>query len=326
MYIKFIFLLLFFSLIFVSCSKREVEPVQKPLFEVIKKTDMPVFNGENAYNNVKKQVAFGPRNPGSTGHAQALNYLKNELLKYADGVRLQSFSYPGYDETLQLTNIIAEFNPNAKNRIMLAAHWDTRPRAEEADDTSKQNLPIPGANDGGSGVGVLLEIAGILKDKKIDYGVDIVLFDGEDYGKKSDLGNYCLGAKYFAANLEGYQPAFGILLDMVGDKDAFFPKEGASVQYAPDIVNLIWGIAGQIGAGSFLNSRSPEIYDDHIALNQGGIRTVDIIDLELIGANTPDKRRNYWHTHNDTMDNISSETLQEVGSVLINLIYSLKFN
>jgi glutaminyl-peptide cyclotransferase len=326
MKIKYIIPVLLLSLIFVSCSKHEQEPVQKPQFDVIKSSNVPSYIGKNAYTYVEKQVSFGPRNPGSAGHKLALNYLKNELTKYADGVKLQNFSYPGYNETLDLSNIIAEFNPNAKNRIMLAAHWDTRPRAEESKDTSKQSLPILGANDGGSGVGVLLELARVLKEKKIDYGIDIVLLDGEDYGKKSDLGNYCLGAKYFAANLGDYKPAFGILLDMVGDKEASFPKEGQSINYAPDIVNMIWGMANQIGAGTFSNADYPEIYDDHVALNQGGIRTVDIIDIELIGADTPDPRRNYWHTNNDTMENISAETLQQVGDVLVNIIYSLKFN
>jgi hypothetical protein len=152
------------------------------------------------------------------------------------------------------------------------------------------------------------------------------LLDGEDYGKKSDLENYCLGAKYYASNTGEVKPAFGILLDMIGDKEGFFPKEGQSLKYAPDIVNMVWGMAAQTGADAFKNSEYPEIYDDHVALNQGGIRTVDIIDLELIGADTPKERRNYWHTNNDTMENISADALQQVGSVLVNIIYSLKFN
>jgi len=324
--IKFILPVLLLSLVFISCSKKDAEPEQKPQFEIVKSNNVPVYDSKSAYTFVEKQVLFGPRNPGSEGHTKTLNYLKSELSKYADNVELQNFTYPGYNETLHLTNIIGRFNPGNKNRVLLCAHWDTRPRAEESKDSSKQNQPILGANDGASGVGVLLEIARILKGKDIDYGVDIVFLDGEDYGKKSDLGNYCLGAKYYAANTGEIKPAFGILLDMVGDKEAFFPKEGQSLKFAPDIVSMIWDMAGQVGAGTFTSAEYPEIYDDHVALNQGGIRTVDIIDLELIGADTPKERRNYWHTNNDTMENISAETLQDVGNVLVNIIYSLKFN
>lgn len=324
------YLILFISslitLLFVSCGKHEAEAPQKPLYELKATDSVPGFNSDYAFEQVEKQVAFGPRNPGSIGHGQALLYLKNELAKYADEVTLQSFSYPGYDETLDLTNIIGKFNPSAKNRIMLSAHWDSRPRAEEAKDSTKQNLPVLGANDGASGVGVLLEIARRLKDNKVNYGVDIVFFDGEDYGRKNDLNNYCLGAKYFSSNLNGYEPAFGILLDMVGDKEAFFPKEGTSVQYAPDVVNMIWSIAEQTGSNAFEQAEAPAIYDDHVPLNQAGIRTVDIIDLELIGASTPNERRNYWHSDKDNMDNISRETLGQVGKVLVTLLYSLKFN
>ncbi|MFO7445798.1 MAG: M28 family peptidase [Ignavibacteriaceae bacterium] len=321
-----LFILLIIPFLFYSCGKTDTETAQKPLYELKPGNSVPLFNSENAYQYIEKQVSFGPRNPGSPGHRQGLFYLRNELTKYAGEVILQSFTYPGYNETLELTNIIAKFNPDAKNRIMLSAHWDTRPRAEEAEDTSKQKLPIPGANDGGSGVGVLLEIARLLKENNLSYGVDIVLFDGEDYGYRNDLSNFCIGSKYFAANLNNYKPVFGILLDMVGDKEAFFPREGQSRKYAPDIVNMIWNLASQSGADLFVNREAGEIYDDHVPLNQAGIRTIDIIDLELIGADTSNKRRNYWHTDKDNMENISAETLQQVGNVLTKLIYSLHFN
>lgn len=314
--------------LFSSCGEKQEPVVSKPLYELTNNANVPKFDSDNAYNQVKAQVDFGPRNPNSSGHTKALKYLQNELNKYCDKVDLQQFYYTGYDnEKLALTNIIGKFNPAAKNRIVLCAHWDTRPRAEKAADPKRRNEPILGANDGGSGVGVLLELARVLKSNKVSYGVDIVLFDGEDYGKEEDLDNFCLGAKYYAANIgHTTMPAFSVLLDLVGDKEAVFTKEGNSLNYAPEVVNMVWGIASRIGAGMFINKNGGYIYDDHIPLEQAGLKAIDIIDGELVGADTPVKRRNYWHTHKDNMDNIGRNALQQVGDVITNLLYSLKFN
>lgn len=324
----FIFILaIILSVFLLSCSKEKEKPY-KPLYEIDPYAKMPEFDAGFAYKQIEKQVAFGPRNPGSKGHMEALNFLYDELSKYADEIVMQQFSYQGYgNDRLHLTNIIAKFNPGKKHRIILCAHWDTRPRAEQDKDPSQQNIPILGANDGGSGVGILLELARLLKANQISYGIDLILFDGEDYGKPNDLENYSLGAKYFASNLPGdYQPAFAILLDMVGDKDANLPIEGNSRLYAPDVENMIWSLAEQVGADKFVNTEGQAIYDDHIALNEAGIRTVDIIDLGLIGANTPVERRNYWHTQKDTMKNIGKDTLKQVGDVMAKLIWSIRFN
>lgn len=322
-----IIILLFAVLLFAGCEKKEENNVSRPVFEIQKTDSIPSFSGENAYAATESQVGFGPRNPGSAGHTLALSYLQNELNRYADEVKLQSFSYPGYDEELNLTNIIARFNPKNKNRVMICAHWDSRPRSEHSKDSTKRNLPIPGANDGASGCGVILELARILGSDKINYGVDLVLLDGEDYGKENDLDNYCLGSKYYSVNLpDGIYPRFAILLDMVGDKDAVFMKEASSSEYAPDIVNLVWDIASRINASVFVPKEGKSIYDDHIPLNQAGIKTIDIIDAELVGADTPVERRNYWHSDRDIMDNISAGTLQQVGDVLVTLLYSLHFN
>ena len=310
-----------------SCGK---EPSQetKPLYEIQKNYKIPKFNADYAYNQVEAQVNFGPRNPGSTGHAETLAYLQKELSQYADTLILQQFTYPGYNNVvLHLTNIIAKFNPNKKHRLLFCAHWDTRPRAEHATNPANKNKPILGANDGASGCGVLMELAQLLKNHKVNYGVDLVFLDGEDYGKEDDLNDFCLGSKYYAANLNTKDaPAFGVLLDMVGDKQAVFPKEPYSVQYAPDAVNLIWGIAAQLNCSTFSQTTGHAIYDDHIPLNQAGFPTVDIIDSELVGADTPNKRRNYWHSEHDTMVNIGKGTLQQVGDVLTHLIYSIQFN
>ncbi|HED06318.1 MAG TPA: M28 family peptidase, partial [Ignavibacteria bacterium] len=210
---------------------------------------------------------------------------------------------------------------------LFGAHWDTRPRAEHAKNPANRDKPILGANDGGSGSSILLELARLLKTHKVNYGVDLVFFDGEDYGKENDLNNFCIGSKYFAAKLNINDiPAFGILLDMVGDKQAVFPEEQYSLQYAPGVVNMIWNIAAHLNAGDFSSKRGGAIYDDHIPLNQAGLPTIDIIDSGLIGDRSPIKRRNYWHSENDTMKNIGKNTLQQVGNVLTYLIYSIQFN
>ncbi len=314
--------------LFVSCGEKQDQNVSKPLYKLSSNSNIPKFDSNNAYEQVKAQVDFGPRNPGSRGHREELQYLVTELKKYADDVKLQEFNYAGYDnEQLALTNVIAKFNPSAKNKIILCAHWDTRPRSDHDPDPKKRDLPILGANDGASGVGILLEIARLLKDQKVNYGIELVFFDGEDYGKESDLDNFCLGSKYYAANYKDPNfPTFGILLDLVGDKDASFAEEGNSLRYARDVVNMVWGIASQVNATMFKQSEGEAIYDDHIPMNQAGLKTIDIIDAELVGANTPVKRRNYWHTQGDTMENIGKNSLQQVGDVLTYLIYSLKFN
>lgn len=313
--------------LFSSCSKKN-EKESKPLYQLEKNYNIPKFDADNAYKQVEAQVKFGPRNPNSAGHAECLAYLENQLKKYADTLVLQPFTYPGYKGiTLHLTNLIAEFNPKSKNRIILCAHWDTRPRSEHATNPADTNKPILGANDGGSGVGVLLEFARLLKQHKVNYGVELVFFDGEDYGRENDLNDFCLGSKYFAANYNiNKAPAFCVLLDMIGDKQAIFFQEPYSVQFAPDVVNMIWNIAGQLNAADFSDKQSEAIYDDHIPLNQAGLSTIDIIDAGLIGDKSPVKRRNYWHSEHDTMKNISKKTLQQVGNVLTYLIYSIHFN
>lgn len=300
----------------------------KPIYTLLEKTSTPQFDVENALALIEKQVSFGPRNPGSEGHKKGKEFFETELRKYADEVTLQNFSYAGYEnEKLDLTNFIAKFNPKSENRIFICAHWDSRPRSDQDKSEKNKALPIPGANDGGSGCGIILELANLLKHNKVDYGIDLILFDGEDYGKESDLGNYCLGSKYFAANIpENYKPVFGILLDLVGDKEAFFKKEGNSLQVLPDVVNMIWNIAEKNNASTFINADGHAIYDDHVPLNQAGLSTIDIIDADLVGANTGVERRNYWHTQGDDMDNIGKETVKQVGQVLTKLIYSLKIN
>lgn len=292
--------------------------------QTIDTAGLPTFSGESAYNFVDAQVAIGPRNPNSPGAAKAIEYYQTELSKYTESVSLQKFEHTGYEgEKLNLTNVIASFNPDAGTRILLCAHWDSRPRADH--DTKDQDKPILAANDGASGVGVLMEMARIMHDNPPPIGVDIVLFDGEDYGDThiDDVEQYFLGARYFSANLpEGYHPYFGILLDMVGDHNAEFRKEGYSMTYAPEFVNALWAAARKMGLSTFSVRRGDPIQDDHLILNkEGKIPTLDIIDGDLVGHKSPDPRRKYWHTHNDTMENISSTTLEQVGRLLVYTVY-----
>jgi len=187
-------------------------------------------------------------------------------------------------------------------------------------------LPIPGANDGASGTAVLLHLAEIFADAKPDIGVDLVFFDAEDYGKEGEEAMYCIGSKYFAANLApSYKPFFGVLLDLVGDHEAVFPQEENSVRFAGDIVKLIWSSAATLGIPNFKVKAHGAILDDHMPLNTtAGIKTANIIDAELIGHKSLNSRRQYWHTHGDTPANCSPSTLGRVGKVLLHVVYGVK--
>jgi glutaminyl-peptide cyclotransferase len=279
---------------------------------------IPRFDGRRAFWFLTAQTSFGPRNPNSSGHRDCLLYLTQTLRGLAENVRLQEFIHTGYGgERLPLTNIIASFNLNAPARVLLCAHWDTRPRAEHDEDKNRREEPILGANDGASGVAVMLELAGLLKSAPPAIGVDIVLFDGEDYGLENDHQRYLLGSRYFAANKGAeYVPRFGILLDMVGDRFLDLPKEQYSVRYAPDVVELIWKTAAGLGVRQFEDEQGEEILDDHIPLNEAGIKTVDIIDF-----NYPDQTNRFWHSHKDVPDNCSAESLEAVGMVLTHVVY-----
>lgn len=278
----------------------------------------PAFSGARAFDFLLKQTSFGPRNPNSAGHRACLSYLSQTLQGLADSLALQTFLQQGYHgEELRLTNVIASFRPAASARILLCAHWDTRPRADQDTNAKRRNEPILGANDGASGVAVLLEIASILKQQPPPVGVDIVLFDGEDYGMEGDLGNYFLGSRYFARTKPAsYVPRFGILLDMVGDTYLELPKEGNSVRLAPDVVSLVWNTAARLGITQFVDAPGEEVSDDHLPLNDVGIKTIDVIDFDY-----PDHTNRYWHTLEDTPDHCSAESLQAVGTVLLHVLF-----
>ena len=287
--------------------------------------EVPSFNADSAYSYIERQVEFGPRVPNSRAHVETKEYLVSEFETSAGAgnVFVQEFQKVVYGDTLTMYNILTGFGLQYRNRILLAAHWDSRPRAEE--DENEPDSPILGADDGGSGVGVLLELARIFSENEPPIGVDIVLFDGEDYGEVSDLDNYFLGAREWSNNppVPGYSPRFGILLDMVGGENAIFSKESYSMRSAPGVVEEVWDIAETKGYGDmFVDRRGGAVADDHIIVQRdAGIRMINIIHHTRNDDGTVEFPP-YWHTQNDTMDIIDKQTLQAVGDVLLELIYN----
>lgn len=276
----------------------------------------PAFSGEDAHALVAEQVAFGPRVPGSDGHAKQLAWMRDYLAQRADTLVVQPFTHTtAKGEKLELTNLFARFRPEASDRILLLAHWDTRPTADQDADEAKRGEPILGANDGASGTAVLLQLADVLSRHSPPIGVDLLFVDGEDYGPTGD--DMYLGATHFAANLpSGYKPLYGILLDMVGDQNPVFLVEGYSQQFAPEVVDRVWRLAEELGYGRIFRRQPGEtIGDDHIPLNRAGIRTIDIIDFDYGPGNS------YWHSHEDKLENTGPKGLDAVGKVMAELIY-----
>ncbi len=310
-----------FLLLLSSCEAEE-----KGLIFEEKGRSVPSFSADSAYSFTQAQVQIGPRYPNSEGQKAVQDYLKRKLKTYAGAqmVFSQDFTAEGYNgEELRLSNIIASFNPTAADRIMLAAHYDTRPRAEE--DPENPENPILGADDGGSGTGVILELARLFSIETPPVGVDVILFDGEDYGESGDLDNYFLGSRYWAENppVPGYKPRFGILLDMVGGEGAVFPKEQYSMTYAPNLVDEIWSIAAEKGYDDFfLDEDGAGVVDDHVIINR--VSRIPFIDIIYHRRNDQDGAdfAPYWHTMDDNMDIISRKTLNAVGEVLAELIYN----
>ena len=282
------------------------------------RTPRPPFSGERALQFVQRQVAFGPRISGTEAHDEAKAFFLKTLRSHADRVGTQPFTYPAGGDTLRGTNIIASFNPDEERRILLAAHWDSRPRADQERDPSLKQKPVPGANDGASGVAVLLELARHLSKQPPDIGVDVVLFDMEDMGtgEPSDSTEreipFAIGSKYFAEHRQGYRPDYGILLDIVCDKNLRIPKEGYSVRYAGQIVRKVWEAADEVGASAFVDKRGRAVMDDHVPLLKEGIPMIDLIQTPFPW---------YWHTTKDTPDKCSAESLDQVGEVLTEVIY-----
>ena len=276
------------------------------------------FSAQRAFAILEKQCEFGPRPPGSAAHRETQNYLFTELQKYANSAALQPLEYKVGTKTLHLNNILAEFGPGAPpvtrkgqsgETVLLAAHWDTRPFADHDPEPENRDTPILGANDGASGVAVLLELARVFKAHPPPRRVVIVLFDGEDYGRTAD--DMFIGSRFFARNLGKWKPDYGILLDMVGDKDLTLPIEANSWNANQAFTAAIWNRAAALGLAPFEQRLGPAIMDDHVPLIKVGIPMVDIIDFDYP----------YWHTIEDTVDKCSPKSLEIVATLVISIVY-----
>jgi Zn-dependent M28 family amino/carboxypeptidase len=273
---------------------------------------VPEFDSASAYGMLQEQVDIGVRYPGSPGHKRLQRYLTDKLQEFGAEVSLQPFeAVLTTGDTLHLINIIGNYNRSASRRVMLAAHYDTRPWADRDPDPANRETPILGANDGASGIAVLLEVARIIGGTEPPVGVDIVFFDGEDYGREGSPSDYCLGSAHFARRLRGYRPAAAIVIDMIGDADLGIEMEGYSRAASPALLGELFDIAEELGLEQFRRKNMPAIIDDHLPLIQAGINAVDLIDFDY----------RYWHTLEDTPDKCSPESLDAVGKVLIHFIW-----
>lgn len=337
-------ILLFFALALTIAACKE-KPSQTDTAQTTDQPAMvsaPAFNADSAYAYVDRQVAFGPRVPNTPAHVQTGNYLVTQLKRFGCTVTEQPFMATTWDgKKISSRNIIGSINPNATKRILLASHWDSRPVADSDPDKADQKKPVTAANDGASGVGVLLELARTIQqaEKKPMVGIDLVFFDAEDWGNGEkatgdtkdgltvggqpiDFIGFCLGSRYWAKNPHkpGYSAYYGILLDMVGAKGATFPKEGYSQQLAPSVVNTIWQTASRAGYKQyFVDQPGGAITDDHLAPNLvTKIPMINIIHTMVgTGGFFPS-----WHTAEDDMRNIDRGTLKAVGQTLTQVLYN----
>lgn len=291
------------------------------------------FSADSAYSYVAAQVAMGPRVPGTAAHAACAEWIESELNRHGtDTVLIQTATVtdPNTDRPLPIRNILGRFNPDALERILLVAHYDTRPTADEEKNPALHSTPIPGANDGGSGVGVLLEIARQLGNLRPDKGVDLLFVDAEDLGISADTGNggntedtWCLGSQYWAENMPysaATMPDMAVVLDMVGGRNARFHREQFSDMYAPALVDRVWQTAARLGyADRFVNAAGGPILDDHLPLLRAGIPTIDIVES---CADATGSFPATWHTLSDDINNIDPASLKAAGHTVISLIYS----
>lgn len=319
------------TILFIGCQSGSETSSETVASEEAKVSiQAPSFNGDSAFYFVEKQVKFGPRVPNTSAHKRAGDWFIQQFESFGWATTEQRFSAVTYDGVvLKGRNIIASFNPDATKRILLAAHWDSRPIADK--DVARVKEAIDGANDGASGVGVLLEIARVIhsSSQKPNVGIDIILFDAEDWGAPNDYtgtpvneyGGYCLGSDYWSKNLHkaNYSAYFGILLDMVGDKNATFRYDSESMQVAPSIVNQVWSTAQKLGFGNyFILENGGGIVDDHVpVIRNAKIPMIDIIDLRKNEKTFFDQH----HTHGDSMQVIDKTTLKAVGQTVLQVLY-----
>jgi Zn-dependent M28 family amino/carboxypeptidase len=323
---KKIFIILIAVAGFTSCTKSVQQSKTEEKVLVV-----PGFSSDSAYAYIQQQVDFGARVPNTVAHDRCAAYLSAKLRSFGAEVVEQKADLKAFDGTvLKSVNLIGSYNTKAENRVVLFSHWDSRPWADNDPDPKNHKKPVMAANDGASGVGVLLEMARLIEKNKPAIGVDIVFLDSEDYGQSEAVGgqanedSWCLGTQYWAANphVQGYRARYGILLDMVGGKQATFYREQASEYYAASVVNTVWSQAKSLGFGQyFVDDKGGAITDDHIYVNKIiGIPCIDIIQYD---PNTGGFA-SYWHTVDDTMKNVDKTTLFAVGTTLMHVVYNEK--
>jgi hypothetical protein len=317
---------LFLILLFAACGKGQHAKNNTKSIQIV---NIPAFSADSAYKYIQAQVDFGPRVPNTAGHRDCADYLIEKLKSFGAEVTEQRVDLKAFDGTmLKAVNIIGTFNPQASKRVLLFAHWDTRPWADNDPNPTNWNTPVLGANDGASGVGILLETARQLSIQPTEIGIDILFFDAEDYGQPSEASphiedTWAMGSNYWSKHPHkpGYRANYGILLDMTGAPNATFMREAYSDYFAPHIVNKIWSTAESLGLSNyFRDERGGSILDDHYYINVNtGIPCADIIQHDPTGATG---FGHYWHTINDDMSNIDKNTLQAVGTTLLHVIYN----
>lgn len=289
------------------------------------KVRVPKFNKDSAYVFIEEQVAFGPRVPNTKEHQACRAWMVGKLKSFGADVIEQTVEAQAYTGvTLKGANIIGQYNPAAKKRVLLAAHWDTRHMSDHDEDENRRTEPVLGADDGGSGVGILLEIARQLQANPIEMGVDIVFFDLEDHGDgvQNAPDTWCLGSQYWSRNphVPNYKAKYGILLDMVGSENPRFTKEQISMRYAPKIMNKVWKLASGMGYGNFfVDTPGRQLTDDHVPVNQ--IAKIPMIDIINNPAGSQSGFMKHWHTSHDDMEHINKRSLKAVGQVVLATVY-----
>jgi len=289
------------ALTFGACAKSAPPPVKPPRFDQ-----------GRAFQRLRDVCAFGPRNHGSEGKTKAENWIQQSLRDAGAEVTLHNFTHTpkGATEPATFRNIVARINPKQTRRVMIATHYDTRSTADKDPDETRRNEPIIGANDGGSGVAVLLEMAALWKDQPPPVGVDLIFFDGEDYGAGEDLDDYFLGSRAWVHDFPEYRPEWGVVLDMVGDADFGIRKERDSLARAPGVIEKLWSAAARVGARDIIDKRGGLVYDDHTAFLDRGVPVVLLIDFSY----------RWFHTTADTPDKCSPESLGQVGRTVMEAI------
>ena len=301
-----------------ACGRSQEKKAQSTENDKVSLESPLAFSADSCFAYLVAQTDFGARVPGTPAHEACLDWLVSTLRRQGAAVQLQKANLQAFNGvSLPSTNITAQFNPSANERLLLAAHWDSRPVCDEDPDLAMLNEPVLGANDGASGVAVLLELARLMALQAPRIGVDLIFFDSEDYGNSDYDESFCLGSQYWAsqATKAGYTARYGIVLDMVGARGAVFKKEQVSARLAGDYVNAVWKRASQLGLGSlFVDAPGGIILDDHYYVNQAGVPCIDIIHYDNGFPST-------WHTANDTPENIDPQVLGAVGRLMASLVY-----